>query len=148
MAKSKSTGQIDPSEFTITYGTHTIKGFADGTYVNITYNANTFEPAKGADGEAARIVTNDNSVTLTVTLLQSSSSNTILSGLDNIDRKTALGALPLFVKDNLGDTVGGGSIAWIQKAPDVSNSKTVEPRAWVFYVPHYEGIVGGNNQLT
>lgn len=148
MAKSQNTGQIDPSEFTITYGSHTIQGYADGTYITITYNANTYDAIKGADGEAARVLTNDNSVTITVTLLQTSQSNTVLSGFSNIDRKTALGQKPLFIKDNNGDTQGGGSIAWIQKDPDVTNSKSIESRAWTFYVPHYEGVVGGNNQLT
>lgn len=147
MPRSTKTGTIDPSEFSITYGTHTIQGYADGTFINITYNANTFDPTKGADGEAARILTNDNSVTVTVTLLQSSASNTVLSGFSNIDRKLGTGSLPLFVKDNFGDTAGGGSIAWIQKDPDISNSKTVESREWVFYVPHYEGVVGGNTQI-
>ena len=147
MGKSTATGQIDPSEFTITYGTHTISGYADGTYIGVTKNANTFDSVKGADGEAARVMTNNNSATITVTLLQTSQSNTVLSGFSQIDRKTGAGALPLFIKDNNGDTAGGGSIAWVQKDPDISNSKTVEPRAWTFYVPHYEGIVGGNAQL-
>jgi len=147
MGKSTNTGQIDPAEFTITYGTHTIQGYADGTYIGIVYNANTFEAMKGADGEAARVITNDNSVLITVTLIQTSQSNTVLSGLSNIDRKTGAGALPFFVKDNSGDTAGGGSIAWVQKDPDVTNSKSIESRAWQFYVPHYEGVVGGNAQL-
>ena len=147
MPKSKNTGQIDPSEFTITYGTHTVQGYADGTYITVAYSANTWELIKGADGEAARVRTNDDSVTITVTLLQTAASNTVLSGLDNIDRKTGAGSLPLFIKDNNGDTQGGGAVAWIEKAPDINNSKTVEPRAWVFRVPHYEGVVGGNAQL-
>lgn len=147
MPKSKETGQFDPSEFTITYGKHTVGGFADGTFITVTRNANTFEFIKGADGEAARILTNDNSALVTITLLQTSRSNTVFSGYDNIDRKTGLGAQPLFIKDNFGDTVGGGSVAWIQKPADVSAGKTIESRAWAFIVPHYEGVVGGNNQI-
>ncbi len=147
MAKSTATGNLNPNEFSIIYGAHVIKGYADGTFINIVYNANTFEMMKGADGEAARVLTNDNSVTVTVTLLQTSSSNTVLSGFSNIDKKTGLGALPFLVKDNSGFTKGGGSVAWIQKDPDQSFSKSVETRDWTFVIPHYEGIVGGNNQL-
>lgn len=144
MAISTETGTLDPSQYSIIYGAHVVKGYADGAFINTVYNANTWELVKGADGEAARVLTNDNSVIITVTLLQTSASNTVFSAFSNIDRKTGKGSLPMLIKDNAGLTAGGGSVAWIQKPADQANSKSVESRAWNIVVPHYEGIIGGN----
>jgi hypothetical protein len=52
-----------------------ISGYADGTFVQVDPSGDSFAKKVGADGEVARSMSNDNTHTVVITLLQSSLSN-------------------------------------------------------------------------
>lgn len=147
-----ATGQINPKEYSLIFGIHQIQGFHEGTIINIVYEANNYNPLIGADGEVSRILTNNQSALITVTLAQTSLSNDFLSVQSNLDRKSGTGALPLLFKDNWGKSAGVSPVAWIEKMPDQpfdgGAGATVQSRVWNIRAPLYEGIVGSSKSIA
>ena len=118
----------------VTFGVHSLKGMADG----ITSQA-------GADGEVARSMSADKRCKVTVTLQQTSQSNTVLSALHDADIASGGGApLPLLIKDLRGDTLFMASAAWIVKKPNSEFGKEAGSREWVFETAKAVYSVGGN----
>lgn len=144
MPKSLNVGTINPAELSLIFKDHLISGYATGTFINIAHNADGFTVTKGTDGETARTMTNDDSVTITLTLMQTSQSNDVLSGFHKEDRSTGRGYGQVEFKDNMGTTEGGGSDAFIMSYADVTYANDVQAREWRIYVPNYSGIVGSN----
>lgn len=146
-----ATGQINPREYSLYLGIHRIQGFHEGTVINIIYDALNYNMLIGADGEVSRILTNNQSALITVTLAQTSLSNDFLSVQSNIDRKFGTGALPLLFKDNWGKSAGASPVAWVEKMADQpfdgGAGATVQTRAWNIRAPLYEGIVGSSRPI-
>jgi hypothetical protein len=92
----------------------------------------------------ARAASADERGKVTVTLLQTSASNDVLSGRLALDRLSKVAMGPIFVKDLRGTTIAQGAEAWIEKSADVSLSKEVQGRAWTIRVAHLQLFVGGN----
>jgi hypothetical protein len=141
---NKKTSSYNPAEVSLIFGTHTVQGYADGTFIEVEQSNESFSLVKGADGEAARVRSNDDSGTIKVTLMQSSDSNMILSMLHQADKKTGKGTLPVIFKDASGDSIGAGPVAWIQKPANIGFSKGIENREWTIVVAHLEMLAGGN----
>jgi hypothetical protein len=122
----------DPKRVIVTYGGVPIGGYADGTFVNITPGADNFSPVVGADGEVARAMSNNNTHTVEITLLQSSLSNEYLSLCKNADKLTGLGMLPLQILDANGGTLFFWPQAWISKDPNYEFGNDITDRNWTF----------------
>lgn len=151
----KSTGEINPNEYSVnlvtpTLGIHRVQGFHEGDIINIVYDANNYNYMVGADGEAARINTNNLSALFTFLLMQTSLSNDFLSIMSNLDRKTGFGTASLLFKDGWGNSVGASPVAWIEKMPDQNfqgaAGASIPSRSWALRCPHYEGIVGSSRR--
>ena len=137
----------DPNEVSIVVcGIPIEGGFADGTFIEVDQDANDFDDIVGTDGDVTRSKTNDRRGTITITLMQSSESNALLSALSNVDRSKSNGAGvgPLLIKDNQGTTFFAGEHSWIQKPPAAAFGKTAGPRAWLVRVADLERFDGGN----
>lgn len=141
MAKSST---LNPAELNIVFGDIILGGFPKGDALSITFNEDGFAEVVGVDGEHARIMLNDNSATVVVTLLQTSLTNTKLSRAYTEDRKTGRNRKDITIKDARGDTDLKGSKAYIKKMVDGSWGNEVKVRAWTIYVPDLNGIIGGN----
>lgn len=121
-------------------------GYADGTFIEIEQDSDDFVDVVGIDGDVTRSKTNDRRATITLTLMQTSESNGLLSALNNIDRKASNGAGvgPLLIKDNQGTTLFAAEKSWIAKPPTAGFDKTAGPRAWKIRVADLERFDGGN----
>lgn len=116
----------------VIYGGAQLDGFADGSFVSIEPAADDVVSVSGADGEIALGVTNDNRHRVTVTLLQTSNSNDVLSGLATANKLAGGGVLlPLAVEDLSGRTLFLAPQAWIVRKPTQDFSKEVGNREWV-----------------
>lgn len=122
----------DPRKMIISFGGIPITGFADGTFIQVTTNTDSFTKKIGADGEVGRSRGNDDTSEVTITLIQTSQSNTYLSGIHAADKLTNSGAFPLLITDLLGKTLFFWDSAWIKKLPDFEAGKEISDRAWVF----------------
>lgn len=135
----------DPSNVQVILGGVPMTGFADGTFVNISFDEDQYTKTVGADGEVSRSKSNNNTATVALTLKQTSSSNDALSALYMADRLNNAGAVPFMVKEiGTGRTLCFAQAAWVQKLPDVGYSKDVEDRAWTLATGQMEIFVGGN----
>jgi hypothetical protein len=149
---AKRTGEINPNEYSLIWGTHQVKGFHEGDVITIVYDANSYNYLTGADEEAARINLVNNTVLITFLLMQTSLSNDYLSVAANIDSKTGGGAAQLLFKDNWGNTVGASPVSWIEKRPDQAfqggQGASIPSRSWAIRCPHYEGIIGSSRRVS
>lgn len=137
----------DPKKVIITFGGVPITGFADGTFISITQENDSWAKKVGADGEVIRARSNDDTCEVTITLQQSSDSNIALSVVQATDRLTGFGMRPLIITDLNGVTIQSWMQAWIKKAPDWEYGKEASDRAWVLStgqpaVTTYGGVIG------
>jgi hypothetical protein len=134
----------DPNTLIITFGATILDGYADGTFLSVEYNEDAYALTVGSNGEGCRSRSNNESATITFTLLQSSSVNDELSAYHNTDLLTGASIFPLLVRDINGTTVFAAETAWIRKFPTSAFDRTVGSREWVLETNKLNGFVGGS----
>jgi len=133
----------DPKDIIITVAGAIITGYAQDTFVQVDRESNQVEDEVGAEGDVARRMTNDKRGSITITLLQTSPANLILSGLARVDQLSGDGIFPVLVKDNRGNDLHVAPNSWIQKMPQTSYRAGIETREWVIRTSNLQMIVGG-----
>lgn len=134
----------DPKQVQLIIGGAPIGGFADGEFISVERDEDTFTKVAGADGEVSRSKSNNKMGELTVTLLQTSASNAILSAFMLADELSNSGVIPIFIKDALGTTTLFSAEGWVKKPPTVSYDKELTDREWTFDLSNVDIFVGGN----
>ena len=121
-----------------------ISGYASDSAVNITFNSDhyTFQP--GIDGEITRSRTNDNSATITVSLMQTSESNKIFSDLAKKDKESNSGRFTYETTDINGNNFFSNNCT-LQKSADIDYQGEAQTRSWILHAPQleYENVGGG-----
>lgn len=140
MAKS-----YDPKNIKITVGGFPISGFADGSFVTVERNEDMWTLQVGADGEAARSKSNNRSGRLTVSLLQTSASNDVLSAFAQADDVGGAAQFPVSVEDALGNSLFFTDTAWVKKMAPAPYGKEAAAREWVLETDVLVAFVGGNS---
>ncbi len=120
-----------PGEVSVVFDGYEMTGFADGTFVTVEREEDSFTKHVGADGEVSRTLNANQSGTVTLTLKQTSDSNRILGELLATDEDDGSGVAELVVKDNLTNKAFSGE-AWIQKPPNLERGKEQADQEWVF----------------
>ena len=121
-------------------------GYDDGEFLRIEQEADDFLDKAGTDGEVTRSKSNDRRATISIILMQSSLGNSLLSGLNNIDRSAGNGAGvgPLLVQDNQGTSLYTAAECWISKPPDVSFDREPTAREWTLRCANLIRFDGSN----
>jgi len=132
----------DPKEISVIVAGKVITGFAEDV-VRVARESNQVEDEVGADGDVARRITNDRRGSFTITLLQTSRSNLILSGLARVDELSGDGIFPVIIKDLRGNDLHIGANSWIQKQADSVYRSGIESREWVIRTNNLNTVVGG-----
>lgn len=135
---------FDPKQVQMIIGGNQIAGFADGEFINVERDENTFSKVVGADGEVSRAKSNNRSGILTLTLLQTSASNDILSAIMIADELTNSGIIPIYIKDSLGTSTLFSGEGWVQKPPAFTADKEIGNREWVIDLASVDVFIGGN----
>jgi hypothetical protein len=133
---------IDPKEVTVMVAGNVIEGFSEDKIL-VARESNQVEDELGSDGDVARRITNDKRGNFTITLLQTSRSNLIFTGLARADELTGNGIFPVVVKDNRGNDLYIGASCWIQKMPDAAYGTRINTRVWVIRTNNLNMTVGG-----
>lgn len=136
----------DPDEVIVTVGGADIEGFFTGSFIQITYDNPIFNKVVGATGDVTRSKTNSLMATITITLMQTSPSNDLLSTIANADLKgrNGAGVFPLVIRDSFsGRSVHVAANAWVEKFPDTNYDQQDSGRAWVIAAARLESFVGG-----
>ena len=134
----------DPKAVLVIFAGIPIEGIADGTFVTAVRDNPAFTSLVGSDGEGARALSNDTSGTITLTLLQTSISNALLSAVINVDENTGDGVGPFLLKDNSGTTLLAAESAWIEKTADAEYGREISNREWVIKTDNLQILHGGN----
>lgn len=129
---------FDPKNVSVIIGGHTVKGYADGTFAAFSQNKDSFALTVGADGEGARTKSNDKSGRLTVTILQSSLSNDVLSAFHNAGTQFAC-----LVKDFNGTTLAACATGWMVRNPDFEFGNEIANREYIIESDAWDVLVGG-----
>ena len=116
---------------TVVIGPHIVTGYADGTFINIEEMSDGAVSVAGADGEVARAMSTDPRKTVTLTVLQTSSTN------ENA-------TFPVAIKDLRGNSLFASSTAWIKKLSNIELGKEVGAREWIIETADGVMFVGGN----
>jgi len=132
------------SEVSASLGGAALSGYGDGTFVSVAYNNDFFSLAKGADGEGLRSSSEDLSARVTLTLMQGSASNDVLSAFLLADINSDVGGLPFLLKDASGRMLFSSASMWIVKYPDVERGKEGSMVSWVIETNSLQGFVGGH----
>lgn len=141
-----NTKDYDPRKVTITVGGSIIEGFADGTFVTVSRNNQTWTTASGASGEHARSKSNDRSGTVELTLMQTSASNDVLSAFMQLDESNLnAGKFPFSLTDANGNTLIAAVEMWVQQPPSVEYGKELGDRVWTLEAGDIKMFVGGTD---
>lgn len=137
----------DPNLYDIVFaGVRLNEGTADGQFAQVQMNAPAFTKKVGGDGSVTRARSADRSGTLTVTLMQSSAINDVLSGIHNADRSAANGSGvgALLIQDRNGTTVLRAAKSWIADDPDMTLELEASTRPWTIDFADADVTHGGN----
>jgi len=122
---------FDPKLVVITVGGTPISGFADGTFIRVERETDTFTKVVGADGFVSRAKSNNKSGSITITLAQTSNSNSVLNALSTADELSNNGVVPCMIKDLSGTSTYFSSSAWVRKPSNAEFGKEISNREWV-----------------
>lgn len=137
---------LHPKNFNLSVFGSPISGFAEGTMITVRRNKDASMVKVGADGEAVIIGSADKSGEIEFVLMQTSSSNLVLSNSARLFESSngALGRGIVQVKDIGGTTVINCQDAAIKKMPDAAFSDDIETRTWVLVCGDLDMLIGGN----
>lgn len=121
-----------------------ISGFADGTFIRLEKTSDNYVMKSGADGKTSRAKLNDRTGSMTLTLMQTSLSNVVLSGIAELDQLSNAGVVPIGVTDINGTTTFFTATGWVRKMPDWEAGKDVNEVEWIFDCADINYVIGGN----
>lgn len=125
-----------------------LKGFVDGTFVNITKDVMPFSSARTADGTVSRLYNNDQTYTIEISLYNGSQDNDVLTKLWQLDEITQKGKFPILIKDNSGTDLFFSTTTWIEQLPSMTKSSSVDTRTWVMRSSQAIINYGGNEDVS
>lgn len=133
----------DPGRVVAAFRGIPILGYADGTFIAVERAEDAFTSEVGAGGDVTRVRSRNRTGTATFTLLSSSPTNDLFSGVALEDEMFGTGVGPLLVKDLNGTTLIEAPVAWIKKSPAVEYAKEAGSREWVIECAELFMKVGG-----
>lgn len=147
-------GTYTPEEVTVTisgvFGVHTISGFADGSYVNVSRMVAASELYIGGDLTAYRVKRRNKSATVGITLHAAAVSNTVLQQIQAADESDSGNTyvFSILIKDGSGMSKFFARQAFIASVPDTSFSTGADTRDWTIQAVSMNFEVGGNTPLS
>ena len=131
MADDYKVSTYDPGCITVNVGGHIVSGFADGTFVSVERDMDNFTKIVGAGGSIARARTRNISGKVTLTLMQTSESNSFLEAKMLADDLANEGEFVVTIMDDKYDGICTADAAWVLKPPTLSYGREFEDREWV-----------------
>jgi hypothetical protein len=133
----------DPKDVCIIVGPSIIGGYAKGSFVTVSNKADRYSQKTGADGEAVRSRSHDESGSIKIKLQQTSGSNDVLQGWASLDYLSNAGQFPLMIKDNNGRSLYSALAAWVVKNPDADFADESGDREWTIETDALVSFTGG-----
>ena len=138
-----------PEDVTVSIaGVVDLEGFYEGTFINIQKDDPLFSSRTTADGMTTRTKRSADVYTIRLSLMNTSSSNELLSKLSLLDQSTFILKFPLMIKDTVGSTLFFASSAWVEQYPETSFGTDISQRDWVIKAAQATLYVGGNTDAS
>ncbi len=141
---SQEFAQYNADLVSIVFGALIADGFGPDEFVTIERTTPRFTSQAGANGHVARSQGNDNRAKVTLTLIQTSAFNDLLSAAAAQDALDGLGVRPLTVRDRNGRSLHYAEKAWIAEDPNPAFAREAGTRVWVLECANLESFVGGS----
>lgn len=125
-----------------------LNGFADGTFINISKDKVAYGSTETTDGQVARIYTNSQTYTISLTFHRGSTSNDILTKLWQLDELSQVGKFPLFIKDLSGTDLFFSTSTWIESVPNMVQSTNFDTRTWILKSSQAVINIGSNQDAS
>lgn len=125
-----------------------LNGFADGTFINISKDKVAYGSTETTDGQVARIYTNSQTYTISLTFHRGSTSNDILTKLWQLDELSQVGKFPLFIKDLSGTDLFFSTSTWIEGVPNMVQSTNFDTRTWILKSSQAVINIGSNQDAS
>ena len=132
-----------PDKITIVLGNILVGGYADGTFVKVTRDSESFKDEVGAGGDVVRVKNLDKRGSIVITVQSSSPTNDLLSALLIADEASGSAHVPVLVKDLIGTTLCGAENAWLLKPADIEYGNEASSREWTIRCADLDILVGG-----
>ena len=144
MPQTGPTRTYDPKGLTVTVLAIAVTGFADGDFVSVTRDADTFSDNVGATGEVERAKTNDWRGTIKIVVMQTNKDTlTALSTLAVLDEVSNGGIVPITVQS--WQDVHTAPECWLKKMPDAVYGKEAgKGRSFEFRCANVSMFFGGS----
>lgn len=144
MSNSFTVNCYSPKDVVLSIGGYQLTGWQS---INITRSTKAFQVIRGIRGKNTRVPNKDTSATITISLLQSSASNEVMSWILDSDISEGTGRIALTLKDKSGTSVFSSAEAYITGYPTVSFTGQFEYRNWELFLQSTSTYtVGGNNR--
>lgn len=131
-----------PSDVTLSFGGYQIAGWDT---ISITRRSQGFITVPGIRGKHTRVPSGDTSATITISLLQTSQTNDVLSEIHRLDLEYGTGRIALTLKDNSGNSVFSSDEGYITGYPETVYSGGFEQRVWTIFAQTTQSYnVAGN----
>jgi hypothetical protein len=125
-------------------GAFKMEGFIDGTFVQVKKASDQYSFRESTDGVVTRTAINSHTYNVTITLAQSSPTNSLLTKIVEIDELTHLGIFPIIIKDRSGSSFFFSPSVWINKTPELTFGTELESRTWELIASYGSMNVGDN----
>lgn len=125
---------------------HTIQGYADGTFLNVSRITPASELYVGSDLSAGRVKRRNKASTITITLHQFSPSNAVLQALQRADEEDESDkwVVAMTIKDLSGTSSWSSNQTFVATIPDSGLSGTTSTRDWVLQAVSLNANIGSN----
>jgi hypothetical protein len=136
---------FDPNQVTVIAGDNIISGFADDVFINVTRVDELYDVSRDVHGkETIRIKKNNNDVTITFLLSQSSESNSVFSDFLIAGRFGLPDKFKLLIVDNNNEkTLFKAQEAWVQNPAPGTIANTFQNRSWTIMASNLDYSIGG-----
>lgn len=137
---------FDPNAFDIVFGGVKMEGFSESTMCKFEFDVESMSDVVGVDGDVTRSRNMDRRAKVTVSLMQTSPTNDLLSALYLAGRAGTNGGdvAAFMMVDNNGRLVISGAEAWIMDTPKPSYGKSASEYEWVIRIANCDAFFGGN----
>lgn len=125
-----------------------LSGFSDGTFITISKDKVPFSTTETADGISARLYTNSQTYTISLTFHRGSTSNDVMTKLWQLDEISRAGKFPLLIKDLSGTDLFFSTNTWIEGIPNMVQSTNFDTRTWILRSSQAVINVGSNQDAS
>lgn len=138
-----STKTYDPKQMKITFGGLILGAFADGTFLEVERDEDTFSRKVGASGEACWVRNRNRGGKITFTVMQDSLTNDGLSAFVVVDELTGQGVQSFFAAEANGTTAVHSGECRISKPAKVTRGKEHNSVEWTIDCADIDIFNGG-----